>query len=849
VELVVSLLLLTVAALMGFGPFRNLSVSTQHAKTKSLANNLAQEQIEILKNKSYYSLLITTASFNDTRFSPAISYDTGNYPMESLTEGGIAYTRATRVDFAYQNGNSISLAPYTADDTGLKLITTYVLWRDEGNWKCLTLQNLMSSPATSQLNARIAGAVTRAGAGTPIAGAKVQTVEKPDYSGVTDNAGNYTFSVSAGSYTLTCSSTPYFPGFSASVLSVNSGATLSGQNFSLTAMASSPVTTDIYLQYSLTISQVVASTGPAGEYEYVEIYNPSASPVNMGVGAYGVGGYWMGTWFYYYDKNSAGHSSYTYFTYVSTYVPSKGYYLIANSPTVVVGGVTRTADAYYGSPANSNRNPPGGFGYDFLSPQHMFDIGEAGAIALWVKRDGVNWSWQDQVGWCKNVDSPPVYEGACIPSTTGLAAGDQLVRMSYPGTVTTVYGPAYDSGNNNLNFILNSPISINPRTSANTSPAVAGAPAWNGWVNLTDPLSQGGLCSTVFIGGLYPACRFTTYVATGTWSAITWLNSSGSSYYKQFDSVTVGGSTVSFPNAGTAPAWPATGFNNTLLDGTTSYAFVAGSVRNSVGTGLSGITVSGGGQSVVTATTGRYFLGLPAGSVTVTANPNNANSTYSSGVNGPFTGAAGTLYDPKDITISQAGSLWGYIKTSSNQALPNRVAVALQGVSQMGQASSDGSGNFFIRNLSTGNYVVQPVVDPAEAVSPSSATVSLASAGTSVFVGTFTVSNGLSPLTGQALYNGIPIKTGVIVMVTTATLAGTAAPALSGSSGCAPCYYETASDSAGNYLVYVRASNTPYNVYGWYTTFSGSTPTITRAGPYALSISTPSVTVTQNLSW
>jgi hypothetical protein len=268
------------------------------------------------------------------------------------------------------------------------------------------------------------------------------------------------------------------------------------------------------------------------------------------------------------------------------------------------------------------------------------------------------------------------------------------------------------------------------------------------------------------------------------------------------------------------------------------------------------VTVTGtGANPVTTASDGRYLLALPAGAVRVTANPNN---TYAAGIYSSesldLTVSAGTLTDAQNITLSQAGSIRGHFKTSSNSPLPARVAVALSGGSQAAQASSDGSGNFYLKNISTGTYVIQAALDPAETVSPSSVTVSITSAGSTVWSTSFTVSNGLAEVAGNvATASGTPIKTGVYVLASTVSLGGTSttpAPAMSGTTGCTPCYYETSSDASGSYSLSLRASATPYQVYGWYTTIDASGAAVsTRVGPYSVTVSTPSTTVTQDLTW
>ncbi len=853
VELVVAGALITVVALAVLGPFRWLAISTQSSKSRTLANNLAQEQIEIIKNKSYYSLLVTTSTFNDTRFSPALSYDDSGYPVDTLVEGGISFSRATRVDFAFQDGPNITAVPWTNDDTGLKQITVYVIWRQNNVWSYLTLQNLMSNVSTSQLNARITGTVTQFGTGTNIAGALVRAVENANYYGTTNASGVYTFSVVSGSYTLTCSSTPYFSQTTSSLLSVASGGT-GNQHFALTAMASAPVTTDVYLLNDIVISQVVTSTGPAGDQEYIELYNPTSSEIPTGSGACCSGSYFadykMDFWFY--DKND--YQTYTFLTYVTTYIPAGGFYLIANNPTVNAGGVTRTADAYYGVPGVSHKN--GSSGYDFQAPSHMLQPHQEGG--LYLRRNPGSWYVADSVGWMDAgllPDTGTCEGGAagCVNLVDGIHAGEQLIRFSTPGAVVSALAPAYDSDYNSRDFTLLSPMTVAPSIAGITKTAVAGYPASGSWVNYNDSLSQGGTCSTVLIGGLYPVCRYTTYVATGTWTGIAYsLGSASSNFFKQFDNVVVGASGVSIPNAATVPSWPAADQSATLLRDTTNYAFIAGYVYNVFGVPLAGKAVSGsGGAATTTSASGRYFLSLEAGAVQLTANPNSADPTYSAETLN-VTGTAGALLDSQNFNLNQAGVIRGHFKTSSGIPLPNRSAVALSGVDTAGQGSSDTSGDFYLRNLSTGTYVVQPALDPMESVSPSSATVTIATPGTTVFVASFTVTNGLAQIVGRVTSGGTPITTGVFILASTTTLSGgatTPAPSMSGSTGCAPCYYETSSDATGDYVLSLRSSATAYKLYGWHTTFSGTTPTTTRSSAYTVSVTTGSATVTQDIAW
>lgn len=850
-ELIIATVVLAVGIVGLMATFRFIAINIQKSKSKALANNLAMEQVEIMKSKSYYSLLVTTSTTNDVRFSPALAYDDSAYPPETLEEGGILFTRATRVDSVFQNGSALTVVPWTSDDTGLKKITVYVMWQDNGEWRYYSHQNLLSNLSTGVLDGRISGTVTKAGLGTPISGAVVTVVENNNYNAITSNAGAYSFAVTPGSYTVTCSSRPYFPGFTTTPLSVDSGANVIAP-FSLTAMASSSVTTDVYVRDHVVISQIVASTGAAGEFEYLELYNPTNQSISMGLGAPSAGAsYWANRASYlFYYKNSGGWR-FSHLTYIHPSIPPHGFYLIANALTVSAAGVTRTADATYTDGYSWEDGSP----TSFLTPNHMFELNEAAGLYL-ARKIGVGWYVEDSLVWCKGgVSAPPgSVETACRASALGLQPDEQFVRTSATGTVLSGWGPAYDSQDNSKDFVDNPTVTVPPRNHTDIEVPLTGTPAIGAWVALSDPLSEGSACVNTTLPSGHSVCRYTTSAATGTWTALGFVPGAFASgnYFDQVDGITVGASAVSFPNATTTPPWALSPRNYTILESTTANAYVAGTVYGVGGAPLSGITIVGsGGNSYMTGASGRYFVYALAGASVITANPGNTVGSYSMETLNLAT-VPGALYDPQNFVLSQAGGVRGFFRTTSNQPLPGRVAVALLGASEEAQASSDNTGYFYLKNLSTGTYTIQPALDPIETVSPSSATVTVTTPGTSVFVATFTVSSGFATIRGQARVGAIPVNTGVVVLASTSTLAGGAAtppPTVTGTSGCAPCYYETSSDPNGLFTLTVRSNALDYKLYGYYTTFSGSTPTTTRVGPFSVSVTAPSSTATQDLVW
>src|SRR5205807_2560277 len=113
IELMVTTAIVAIGILAMLGSFRYITTSIQRSKGKTLANNLVTEQIEKVKNLQYYSLLVTTSTYSDNRFTPPLLYDTANYPYQTpIIQGGMSFTRGTRIDFAYQYGTSITTASY-----------------------------------------------------------------------------------------------------------------------------------------------------------------------------------------------------------------------------------------------------------------------------------------------------------------------------------------------------------------------------------------------------------------------------------------------------------------------------------------------------------------------------------------------------------------------------------------------------------------------------------------------------------------------------------------------------------------------------------------------------------------
>jgi len=829
VEVMVAVAVITIGAIAAIGSFRYISFSLQESKSRTLATNLAQEQVEKLKNLSYYMLLVTTSTANDSNFA-SIAYDNASYPSQTLTEGGITFTRGTRVDFAYQTGNTVSTTSWTSDDTGLKQITTYTIWKDATGWQYMELKNLRANPAANPLTATFTGTV-RDNLTVAVSGALVQVLDNPSWYGYTNASGVYRFNVSQGSYTLQCSSQGYFnqttpglrPATSNSVTTVD---------FTLGRMSSGTVGGYVYINEHPVISQVVASSiNASGFYqEYIELYNPTTSTWLIG----------SPTLDLLYKRQGSGVQTITLDYSTLSIAPSR-YYLVANTTTITVAGVSRTADAVFQA---GNANYP-----------NVLQDSSDGSVRLVRVSDGAT---LDTLGWRSTALAPNYYESVPLSDSTGAGVGlddnEQYVRLTHPGFITSGYGRAYDSNDNSKDFLPYSPISFAPYNSSTSASPRSGTPATGAYAYINDGLSSVARCTDVTAAG-YRACYFSvTNVSTGTWKLV--ISSGG--YYKEVDNIVVTPSvSTSVPHGSTSPNWTSVGNTSiTLLDETTTYGFISGTVYNASSLVLSNIKIESAGKSVFTNGSGDYFLSALAGAVQVNANPNDTsmNRAYTTGSTS-INLAVGEVRSNTDFYLSLGGTLRAYIRTASLTALPARVVVATLNGYQMAQATSDNSGYAYLANLSTGTYVLQPQVDSAETVSPSSVTVVLNSTGTAVTITTFTVTNGLAEITGRVLSSSsATLKTGVLVLASTTTLTGsssTPAPSVYGATGasCNPCYYMNSSDASGNFSVYVRSSTTPYRLYGWYTTFSDQTPTTRRVGPYSVTATNGGAIYSQNLQW
>jgi hypothetical protein len=820
-ELMVAVAIFSIAILGFINAFRYITQALRVTRARTLASNLAQERVEVLKNYSYYALLITTAPSVDNSISPAVTYDSVNYSAETITIGGIVFTRYSFVALAQVDNNVISTVTYTYPDTGLKEIQVHVLWSENGVRKKMSLSNLLENPNVNALDSTITGTVNKA-TGGGLASAIVKTAENADWNATTDTSGNYSFRVYHGSYTIVASSAGYFSATS-SLINVSTASTTTAPTLTLTAIASGTVQGYAWMNTGLVISQVVTSTQQADNNnfvaQYIELFNPTTYTITIGGATPAIKVNFQAP---AADSDSDTCADATYgikLTYVNTFVPAGKYYLVADTSTFVVNGAKRYADAYYADTADTycSAAPDNNIWKLVGSPplkKMIMPPGDGGSVWLTNAAGTVI----DAVGWSHGGNLPVRYEGTYISDTgSGLADGNQIVRISSPAASLanagmSSYGRAYDSDKNNLDFVYPPVISgivANPRYSQDTTTmtVISGKPAIGAYVSSSDSYSGSTIAYRTSIASGTNNLPVAFYslggVSTGSWT----LDISSSGYTVQIPTVTYAQNTITWmPTATSTPSWNLANNYGVNLTSSSYGGFLTGTVTDIFGNNISGITMTAGGTTKTTGTNGKYFASVSSGPITAVFNPANANPNYITATY-ELTITQGQALT-QDVTLSPGGTLYGYV-TSGTTPQPNIPVTANVGGSQYAGATSNTSGYFYMRNITTGTYTVFPVIDVGQDSSPNSVSVTL-NAGQTVFVGSFTVVGALSTLTGSVTYSGSALTSGALVVASTGSLASTPISVVASSASAQTVRYMVSTQADGTYTLPLRGANTYY---------------------------------------
>ena len=823
-ELMVAVSVLTIGVLGGMGSFKYINKAITQSRLKTIASNLAQEQMEVLRNKSYFQLLVTTATADSVGYSPNFVYDTASYPPQTITLWGFpALTRAVNVDYVSVSGSEATALPYTTNDPGMKKITVYVMWTMDGVPKKVQLDSYYENPSAAALSAGFTGTVTNIDGGAVIKNALVQVMGAPKWRAQSDSSGKYSFQVVPGTYTLVCSTEGYFSKNS-NTISVSAGP-YATQNFALTKVAKGSVSGMAYLRDHLVISQVVGSSitdSAIGliNQEWVEVYNPTTwtwtMATGLNAGRVGVA---------YKILNHSGQL--IDFDYHALTVDSQHYYLFANTATITAGGTARAADAVY---KNTTANYPNVIKIDADSGN---DAAELTLVDLSLMQP------IDKVAW-KTGGNSFGGEGDPIEQSIGLQLNEQFVRKSQAGSLSSGVGRAYDTNNNNNDFSVISPIAYPPKNSTDHENAVSGTPAAGAVVTVGDGLSSSALVSATGYFLLTDIATSTVQGSTNTWT------------------VTVASYTVLGSSAGVTVAADQNKDLGTILFSTrcaggiaTGYVFGSGPDYYKR-LGSPSIKVGAGGVTTNTDGQGFYMLFLSTGTVTITANYGSSNGNYQTS-DVDVTLEQGSVVQVPDFHIAQGGYITGYV-TSGTGALPNIVVRASNG-GPVFEDTSDSTGHFYIY-ATTGSvaYTVSPVLDPLQSYTSLPATpltTNVAIAGSTVFAGTITVVGAMGTIAGTVTNGGTAITTGVLIVASTATITDPLAPVVAAVSASQSILYSISSQADGTYSLDVRSSTTTtYNMRAFYPAVDAVSGAVTYTSKTYSSVPVGAGAITQrNFSW
>ncbi|OIO00255.1 MAG: hypothetical protein AUJ51_10700 [Elusimicrobia bacterium CG1_02_56_21] len=831
-ELMIAVSVLTIGVIGSMGSFKYINQSITQSRIKTISTNLAQEKMEVLRNKPYFQLLVTTSTAVTTDYSPNFTYDNENYPPQVITLWGMpALTRIVKVDYVALSGSVATALPYTSNDTGMKKITVSVLWTIRGTAQKVTLESYYENPTAAVLSSGLTGTVTDASSGIPVGNALIQVQGSPKWRGYSDPVtGVYSFQVAPGTYTLVCSTQGYFPA-SSSELQVAAGA-YATKNFSIGKIAAGSISGMAYIRDHMVIYMVVASTQMVNgdNIEFVSLYNPTTSQINMLTNPADSNSNNIKL-SYYGEAGEGKDISEFWLNHSSTYVPAGHYYLIASSGTFTFKGYTVTADAIF---TNANKPPCSDLGGGLLN---CIWRDKAGAIRL----SDVGGNIIDTLGWTNNgaAKPAPYYETTARSMPNGIEEGRQFFRYTGPGYGSEASGNCYDNNVNSSNFFSFNPAIFRAMNiAAGYKAPVTGTPGAGAIVTSNDGLSSPATASST---GYF----LLTQVATGTVANIA------STWEVMITSYAVSSSSAGLSIIANQNKDLGVIVLSSAISGGIASGYVYGSGPDQT-VPKSGFSVGSAGTVVNTNSQGFYRLFLATGTAVITANYGLANGSYQSS-DETVTITAGAVTNVPDFHLAQSGTITGYV-TSGTGALPNIVVHATNG-GPVYEDTSDSTGHYYLTAATSSVvYTITPVLDPLQSYTSlptSPLTASMAVPGASVFSGTITVIGAMATITGTVVASSVSITTGVLVVASTATISDPLATITAASSLTLPVFYSVSSQADGTYSLDVRSStSTLYNMRAFYPVVNANTGAVTYTSRSfsSVSVSTAGTTVTRNFA-
>jgi len=294
----------------------------------------------------------------------------------------------------------------------------------------------------------------------------------------------------------------------------------------------------------------------------------------------------------------------------------------------------------------------------------------------------------------------------------------------------------------------------------------------------------------------------------------------------------------------------ARGRQDVVLASSTVNGSISGYVRDPNSFGISNIIVSAGGKDGTTDVLGYYAIfDVDPATHNVVANPAYTNKSYVTDTKTGIVVEEGVNTPNVDFTLYPGGSVTGSV-TVGGQNYPGVIvrAVDKNGVEQ-GATTTIADGTFVIEPLaawpSFNDYTVEPVISADVLSDPEERTVEIVQGTTKTKDKsnddiTFEITPAKVEIRGTVTENGVPIGTGVLVVVSSVTIPSTPPTINYTFRAGSAVYYGTTSISEGTYTLSVRSNNT-YNVAAWYTEIVGDVPTTTRQDAVAVVTSTGTV--------